>query len=73
MASQILLRLVGGSATALEEGTFSLTRTVMPRSLLVQSRRNEVGVSFGGICRGQKLSVWRGRARREVIGEIAVV
>ena len=45
----------------------------MLRSLPVQSRRNEVGVGFGGICRGQKLSVWRGRAGREVIAKIAVV
>ena len=52
---------------------FFLTPSVRLRSLPIQSRRNEVGVSFGGICRGQKLSVWRGRARREIVGEVAVV
>ena len=45
------------------------TRRVVP----VQSRRHKVGVGFGGVRRGEELSVWSVRADRSVVGEVAVV
>ena len=60
-----------------KEASFSQSCTVLPRtggvSLPAQTRRNEVGVSFRGISRGEKLNVWRGSAGRAVVGKVTVV
>ena len=43
------------------------TRGVLP----VQSRRHKVGVGFGGVRRGEKLSVCGVSDVRSIVGEVA--
>ena len=45
------------------------TRSVVP----IQPRRHKVGLGFGGVRRGEELSVESVHAVRSVVGEVAVV
>ena len=55
--------------TSVEDASPSSPCGVLP----AQSRRDEVGMGFRGISRGENLNVWSGIGGRGVVGKAAVV